>query len=128
LRPRQVEGERRQRPGRGCDLCAATSLGQWFLSEIGNVLGPWIVTPDEIGDPYRLKMEARVNGEVRSQGTTEGMLFSFEQIIARISQDETLMHGESIGSGTVGNECGLELGWFLEHGDCVELEVERSGC
>jgi Fumarylacetoacetate (FAA) hydrolase family/Bacterial regulatory proteins, tetR family len=94
----------------------------------GNVLGPWIVTPDEIGDPYRLKMEARVNGEVRSQGTTEGMLFSFEQIIARISRDETLMHGESIGSGTVGNECGLELGWFLEHGDCVELEVERSGC
>jgi 2-keto-4-pentenoate hydratase/2-oxohepta-3-ene-1,7-dioic acid hydratase in catechol pathway len=48
----------------------------------GNVLGPWIVTPDEIGDPYRLKMEARVNGEVRSQGTTEGMLFSFEEIIA----------------------------------------------
>jgi 2-keto-4-pentenoate hydratase/2-oxohepta-3-ene-1,7-dioic acid hydratase in catechol pathway len=94
----------------------------------GNVLGPSIVTPDEIGDPYRLKMEARVNGEVRSQGTTEGMLFSFEQIIARISQDETLMRGESIGSGTVGNECGLELGWFLEHGDCAELEVERSGC
>ena len=28
----------------------------------GNVIGPWIVTPDEIGDPYRLKMEARVNG------------------------------------------------------------------
>ena len=52
----------------------------------GNVMGPWIVTPDEIGDPYKLKMEARVNGERRSQGVTEGMLFSFEEIIAHVSQ------------------------------------------
>jgi 2-keto-4-pentenoate hydratase/2-oxohepta-3-ene-1,7-dioic acid hydratase in catechol pathway len=93
----------------------------------GNVLGPWIVTPDEIGDPYCLKAEARVNGEVRSQGTTEGMLFSFEEMIAHISRDETLMPGEFIGSGTVGNGCGLELGWFLEHGDRIELEVEKIG-
>lgn len=93
----------------------------------GNVIGPWIVTPDEIGDPYRLKMEARVNGEVRSQGTSEGMLFSFEEIIAHITQDETLMPGEFIGSGTVGNGCGLELGWYLEHGDSIELEVENIG-
>lgn len=93
----------------------------------GNVLGPWIVTPDEIGDPYRLKMEARVNGEVRSQSTSEGMLFSFEEIIAHISRDETLVPGEFIGSGTVGNGCGLELGWFLEHGDSIELEVEKIG-
>lgn len=93
----------------------------------GNVLGPWIVTPDEIGDPYALRMEARVNGEVRSQGTSEGMLFSFEEIIAHVSQDETLMPGEFIGSGTVGNGCGLELGWFLEHGDAIELEVEKIG-
>jgi 2-keto-4-pentenoate hydratase/2-oxohepta-3-ene-1,7-dioic acid hydratase in catechol pathway len=93
----------------------------------GNVLGPWIVTPDEIGDPYKLKMEARVNGEVRSRGTSEGMLFSFEEIIAHVTRDETLMPGEFIGSGTVGNGCGLELGWYLEHGDSVELEVENIG-
>jgi 2-keto-4-pentenoate hydratase/2-oxohepta-3-ene-1,7-dioic acid hydratase in catechol pathway len=93
----------------------------------GNVLGPWIVTPDEIGDPYKLKMEARVNGEIRSQGTSEGMLFSFEEIIAHVTRDETLMPGEFIGSGTVGNGCGLELGWYLEHGDTVELEVEKIG-
>ena len=93
----------------------------------GNVMGPWIVTPDEIGDPYRLKMEARVNGKTRSQGISEGMLFSFEEIIAHVSQDETLMPGEFIGSGTVGNGCGLELGWYLEHGDVVELEVENIG-
>ncbi|XIA62782.1 fumarylacetoacetate hydrolase family protein [Bradyrhizobium sp. TZ2] len=93
----------------------------------GNVMGPWIVTPDEIGDPYKLKMEARVNGKMRSQGVTEGMLFSFEEIIAHISKDETLMPGEFIGSGTVGNGCGLELGWYLEHGDIIELEVEKIG-
>ncbi len=93
----------------------------------GNVLGPWIVTPDEIGDPYRLKMEARVNSEIRSRGTTEGMLFPFEEIIAHVTKDETLMPGEFIGSGTVGNGCGLELGLYLEHGDTIELEVEKIG-
>jgi 2-keto-4-pentenoate hydratase/2-oxohepta-3-ene-1,7-dioic acid hydratase in catechol pathway len=93
----------------------------------GNVLGPWIVTPDEIGDPYALKMECRVNGKVRSSSTSEGMLFSFEEIIAHVSQDETLMPGEFIGSGTVGNGCGLELGWYLEHNDEIELEVEKIG-
>src|SRR4030081_3979897 len=93
----------------------------------GNVLGPWIVTPGEIGDPYKLKMEARVNGKMRSQGVTEGMLFSFEEIIAHVTKDETLMPGEFIGSGTVGNGCGLELGWYLEHGDTIELDVEKIG-
>ncbi|MDI1261988.1 MAG: fumarylacetoacetate hydrolase family protein [bacterium] len=93
----------------------------------GNVMGPWIVTPDEIGDPYKLKMEARVNGKIRSQGVTEGMLFPFEEIIAHVTKDETLMPGEFIGSGTVGNGCGLELGWYLEDGDTIELEVEKIG-
>ena len=93
----------------------------------GNVMGPWIVTPDEIGDPYKLKMKARVNGKIRSHGVTDGMLFSFEEIIAHVTKDETLMPGEFIGSGTVGNGCGLELGWDLEHGDTIELDVEKIG-
>jgi 2-keto-4-pentenoate hydratase/2-oxohepta-3-ene-1,7-dioic acid hydratase in catechol pathway len=93
----------------------------------GNVMGPWIVTPDEIGDPYQLKAEVRVNGKTRSKGVTEGMLFSFEEIIAHVTQDETLVPGEFIGSGTIGNGCGLELGWYLEHGDTIELEVEKIG-
>jgi len=37
------------------------------------------------------------------------------------------MPGEFIGSGTVGNGCGLEIGWYLEHGDTIELEVEKIG-
>ena len=92
-----------------------------------NVIGPWIVTPDEIGDPYALRMEARVNGEVWSRGTSAGMLFSFEEMIAHMSQDETVFAGEFIGSGTVGNGCGLEHGRYLQHGDTIELDVERIG-
>jgi 2-keto-4-pentenoate hydratase/2-oxohepta-3-ene-1,7-dioic acid hydratase in catechol pathway len=93
----------------------------------GNVMGPWIATPDEIGDPYKLNMEVRVNGKMRSQGVSDGMLFSFEEIIEHVTKDETLMPGEFIGSGTVGNGCGLEIGWYLEHGDAIELEVEKIG-
>lgn len=93
----------------------------------GNVLGPWIVTADEIGDPAKLAMEVRVNGERRSRGVSDGMLFSFEEIIEHVTKDETLMPGEFIGSGTVGNGCGLEIGHFLEHGDTIELEIEKIG-
>jgi len=92
-----------------------------------NVLGPWIVTPDEIGDPQTLKVEVRVNGETRARGVTQDMLFSFEQILAYASQDETIYAGEFFGSGTVGNCCGIEIGRFLEHGDVVELQIEKIG-
>ena len=92
-----------------------------------NVLGPWIVTPDELGDPETLNVEVRVNGETRARGTTAGMLFTFAQILAYASQDETIRAGEVFGSGTVGNCCGLELGRFLQSGDVVELHVDRIG-
>ncbi len=92
-----------------------------------NVLGPWIVTPDEIGDPANLAVEVRVNGETRARGATKDMLFSFPEILAHASQDEAIFAGEFFGSGTVGNCCGLETGRFLEHGDTIELEVEKIG-
>jgi 2-keto-4-pentenoate hydratase/2-oxohepta-3-ene-1,7-dioic acid hydratase in catechol pathway len=92
-----------------------------------NVLGPWIVTPDELGDPQTLGVEVRVNGETRARGETSGMLFSFEEILAYVSQDETIHAGEFFGSGTVGNCCGLEIGRFLESGDTIELHVDRIG-
>ena len=92
-----------------------------------NVLGPWIVTPDEIGDPNDLAMEVRVNGETRGRNRSRNMLFTFEEMIAYMSQEETLFSGEFIGSGTVGNGCGLEIGRYLQHGDSVELEVENIG-
>lgn len=92
-----------------------------------NALGPWIVTPDELGDPQTLRAEVRVNGETRSKGDTSQMLFSFDEFIAYASQDETIHAGEFFGSGTVGNCCGLEIGRFLESGDTIELHVDRIG-
>lgn len=93
----------------------------------GNALGPYIVTPDEIGDPQALRVAVRVNGETRAEANTSGMLFSFEEVLAYASQDETIHAGEFFGSGTVGGCCGLEIGRFLESGDVVELDVEKIG-
>ena len=95
--------------------------------DTGNVFGPWIVTADEIGDPYDLTMVARVNGEEWSRGHSGTMFHRFEDIIAFVSRSETLHPGEILGSGTVGGGCGLELGRFLNPGDVVELEIERIG-
>lgn len=95
--------------------------------DAGNILGPWIVTSDEIPDPYSLAMRATVNGETWTDSDSGGMLHSFEEMIAYVSRGETLRAGEFFGSGTVGGGCGLELDRWLKHGDVVELQVERIG-
>lgn len=99
--------------------------------DTGNAIGPCLVTPDEIPDPYALTMRARVNGEEWSLGSSADMHWSFEDIIAHVSRSETLYPGEFIGSGTCsgpeGRGCGLEMGKVLSAGDLVELEVERIG-
>ncbi len=95
--------------------------------QTGNAIGPWIVTRDEIPDPYALAMAARVNGEAWSLGTSAGMLHSFEDMIAFVSRSESLHPGEFFGSGTTGGGCGLEQDRFLSDGYVVELEVERIG-
>lgn len=95
--------------------------------DTGNALGPYLVTADEVPDPYALTMTARVNGEEWSRGSSADRRFSFAEIIAYISQDETLQPGEFIGAGTVGNGCGLELDRWLQPGDVVELEVSGLG-
>jgi 2-keto-4-pentenoate hydratase/2-oxohepta-3-ene-1,7-dioic acid hydratase in catechol pathway len=95
--------------------------------DTGNVMGPWLVTADEIPDPYNLAMTSIVNGMVRDVGSSSTMMHSFEDIIAYASLDETLRAGSYYASGTVGGGCGLEHGIRLEHGDVVELEVAGLG-
>ena len=95
--------------------------------DTGNVIGPCIVTADEIPDPYALQMIARVNGEEWSRGSSKDMHHSFEEIIAHISRSETLYPGEFIGSGTVGGGCGFELDRWPQPGDLIELEIEGIG-
>ena len=91
------------------------------------ILGPVIVTKDELDDPYNLRMQARVNGETWCDNNSSTIHWMFSDMIAHISMGETLHPGEVIGSGTVGLGCGLEQLRFLNDGDIVELEIEKIG-
>jgi 2-keto-4-pentenoate hydratase/2-oxohepta-3-ene-1,7-dioic acid hydratase in catechol pathway len=93
----------------------------------GNVLGPFLVTPDEFDPRKENAMVARVNGEEWSRGVTSAMYHDFAAIISYISQGETLHVGDVIGSGTVGTGCGLELKKFPKPGDLIELEIDGLG-
>ena len=95
--------------------------------DTGNIMGPSLVTRDEIKDPYNLTMISRVNGEEWGRGSSGEMHHRFEDLIAHVSRSETIYPGEFLGSGTVGNGCGLELGRFLNPGDVIELEIENIG-
>jgi 2-keto-4-pentenoate hydratase/2-oxohepta-3-ene-1,7-dioic acid hydratase in catechol pathway len=95
--------------------------------DTGNVMGPWLVTADEIPDPYALNMVARINGQEWSRGHSGTMFHKFEDMLVHMSRDETLHPGEFIGSGTVGNGCGLELDRWIKPGDVIELEVDGLG-
>jgi 2-keto-4-pentenoate hydratase/2-oxohepta-3-ene-1,7-dioic acid hydratase in catechol pathway len=110
-----VEMEGRLGPAKGKDFDTA------------NPMGPCLVTADEIPDPYNLTMIARVNGEEWGRGNSGSMYWKFEDLISYISRSETLYPGEFLGSGTVGNGCGLEHLRFIKRGDVIELEVERIG-
>jgi 2-keto-4-pentenoate hydratase/2-oxohepta-3-ene-1,7-dioic acid hydratase in catechol pathway len=95
--------------------------------DTGNAMGPWIVTADELPDPYNLTMIARVNGEEWGRGNSGTMHWRFDDLLSFISRSETIHPGEFFGSGTVGNGCGLEHMRFLKSGDVVELEIEKIG-
>ncbi len=95
--------------------------------DTGNVIGPWIVTPDEIPDAYALGVKVLVNGEVWAENTTADILHSFEDMIAFVSRDETLHAGEFFGSGTVGGCSGMETDQWIKDGDVVELVIDGIG-
>lgn len=102
-------------------------LGPAKGKDWATALGPVLVTPDEIGDPYNLTMTARINGEEWSRGNSSSMYWRFEQMIAFLTEDDFLVPGDVIGSGTVGTGCGLELDRWVQRGDVMELEIEKIG-
>ncbi len=102
-------------------------LGPAKGKDFASAVGPMLVTVDEVGDPRNLTMLARINGEEWSRGNSGTAHWTFEQMIAHVSQDETLYPGDILGSGTVGNGCGLELDRWLQPGDIIELEIENLG-
>jgi 2-keto-4-pentenoate hydratase/2-oxohepta-3-ene-1,7-dioic acid hydratase in catechol pathway len=92
----------------------------------GNVLGPCIVTLDEI-DPKNIAMILRVDGEEWVRGHTSGMKFSWEQIIENASRGETIFPGDVFASGTMDRGCSLELDRWIEPGMQIEMEAKGIG-
>jgi len=91
-----------------------------------NVLGPCIVTSDEI-DLDTLELEVRVNGERWGGDRVAAMHHSFGHLIAYAAQDQTLLPGEVLGSGTATGGSGLELDRWIQPGDVIEMEAGPIG-
>ena len=106
----------------------AIGLGPAKGKDFCSIIGPVITTMDEFANSAPdLLMVARINGEEWSRGQSGDAHYSFAQMMAHVAQDEWLLAGDLLGSGTVGSGCGLELGRWIQPGDEIELEVERIG-
>ena len=91
-------------------------------------IGPWIVTPDEIGDPQSLRLLLRVNGVVKQDGNTRDMIYAVDTIIEWVSRGMTLPAGAIIATGTPdGVGFARTPPEFLKPGDLMESEVEGIG-
>lgn len=92
-------------------------------------VGPWLVTPDEVGDPQRLGLFLNLNGRRMQTGNTSNMIFTVKQLIAYVSEFITLYPGDLLATGT---PAGVGLGQkpnpiFLKAGDVMHLGIERLG-
>lgn len=127
------------------------NLGPAKGKDFSTVIGPWLVTPDElepykvapkpnhVGNNYNLKMTCRVNGIEVSAGSMADMDWTFAEIIERCAYGVDILPGDVIGSGTVGTGCFLELNGtgllndpnyqvqWLQPGDNVEMEITGLG-
>jgi fumarylacetoacetate (FAA) hydrolase len=127
------------------------NLGPAKGKDFSTVLGPWLVTLDELeqyevppktnhtGKSWNLRMQCWVNGQPVSDGNVGDMDWTFAEIIERASYGVDLHPGDIIGSGTVGTGCFLELNGtgklsnpnyteqWLQEGDTVEMEITGLG-
>ncbi len=127
------------------------NLGPAKGKDFATVIGPWLVTLDElehleipakeghVGKSWNMKMTCKVNGVSVSEGNLGDMDWTFAEIIERCSYGATLHAGDVIGSGTVGTGCFLELNGtgklndpnyqeqWLQDGDIVEMEIDGLG-
>ncbi|MEO0371098.1 MAG: fumarylacetoacetate hydrolase family protein [Pseudomonadota bacterium] len=105
--------------------------GQWSKGKSApgfGPVGPWLVTPDEIGDPQNLSLSTRLNGDVMQSSSTSDMIFPVAQIISYMSQFMELLPGDLIATGTPpGVGMGKTPQRFLRPGDVLELEIDRLG-
>jgi 2-keto-4-pentenoate hydratase/2-oxohepta-3-ene-1,7-dioic acid hydratase in catechol pathway len=102
------------------------TLGKSF--DTHGPLGPWIVTPDEVGDPPCLDLETRVNAEVRQSSTTRHLIFDCYELIETLTTVMTLEPGDVISTGTpAGVGIARKPPRMLVEGDVVTIEIERVG-
>lgn len=100
------------------------TLGKSF--DTHGPLGPWLMTPDELGDPQNVMMHLTVNGEERQRTSTSDMIYNIRQQISYLSTVMTLEPGDVIATGTPSG-VGSASGTFLKEGDVVRIEVDGLG-
>lgn len=106
--------------------------GQWVKGKSADTfapMGPWLVTPDEVGDVHALDMWLSVNGSIVQRSTTANMIFGVDALVSYVSQFMTLLPGDVISTGT---PAGVALGMkpeprYLKPGDVVALGIEKLG-
>jgi 2-keto-4-pentenoate hydratase/2-oxohepta-3-ene-1,7-dioic acid hydratase in catechol pathway len=105
--------------------------GQWVKGKSCDTfapLGPFIATPDEIGDPHNLPLWLKVNGETVQDGNTETLIFNIPHLISYLSHFMTLEGGDIISTGTPkGVGLGFDPPRYLKAGDVIELGVDGLG-
>jgi 2,4-diketo-3-deoxy-L-fuconate hydrolase len=110
---------------------AQFSDSQWFRGKSFDgfaPVGPYIVTPDEIGDVNNLRLTAKVDGEIMQDGNTRDMIFDVSTIIEDISEDITLIPGDIISTGTpAGVGIFRDPPVVLKPGNVVECYIENIG-
>ncbi len=115
------------------DLQLETPSVQWMIGKtLDNFapIGPYFVSADVVGNPNALKLETRVNGEVRQSWSTDDFIFNTQQMVAYISKHWTLEPGDLILTGT---PHGVILGMpkdqqvWLKAGDVIESSIEKLG-
>jgi 2-keto-4-pentenoate hydratase/2-oxohepta-3-ene-1,7-dioic acid hydratase in catechol pathway len=92
-----------------------------------NVIGPWIVTPDEVGDPQALRMSLAINGVERSSYNTSEMVWGFADLLSYLSRGQTVQPGHVVTSGNYPGGSALDLGLKLDRDDEVMLVIEKLG-
>ncbi len=105
--------------------------GQWTKGKSPDTfgpLGPFLVTPEEVGDPQNLRLWLKVNGKTMQDGNTKDMIFSVAQLISYVSSMITLYPGDVVATGTPsGVGKGMKPPRYLKPGEVVELGIEKIG-
>ncbi|MHB8594381.1 MAG: fumarylacetoacetate hydrolase family protein, partial [Acidimicrobiales bacterium] len=102
------------------------TLGKSF--DTHGPLGPWLVTPDEVGDPGHLRVRTWVNDELRQDGSTDDMIFDLAAMVELLSTAFTLEPGDVITTGTPpGVGASFDPPRWLVPGDIVRVEIEGVG-